>query len=581
MSDTQAPLPDTWELASLGAIMDRLQYGYTAKAQQHLRGPRFLRITDLQDNGVDWHSVPGCEASPEQLAKYRLCDGDFVFARSGSIEKAWCVEGAPDAVFASYLIRGRPLTPDVAPWLARYIRSLDYLEQIGAAGAGSGMTNVNAKRLGQVTFPLPPVKEQRRIVAKIDALQARSRRAREALGAIPALLDRFRQSVLAAAFRGDLTAQWRAAHPEVEPASILLERIRAERKTRWIEAQAEKARARAEAKATKAGKPWTAKDDAAALKRERAKATTKYTAPEPVDPVKEGLPELPKGWCWARWDQISVDVTVGFVGSMTKEYRDEGIPFLRSQNVRMDAFDSKGLKYITPLFHLQIYKSRLRANDLAVVRSGSVGTTCVIPESLGESNCSDLVIIQSPLGILPELGSYYMNSAATDTIRDGTVGVALTHYNTKSVAALPVPIPPEAEQRALLSIIRHQLEAAQAILHSVKLAQPRLLSVDQSILAKAFRGELVPQDPSDEPASELLKRIQAERAAAEATKPKRGRKKKSSAKAPPVAQTKKKAAKKTTTPEKTASKKTESKKTASKKKAAKSTSASKKTPRER
>ena len=110
---------------------------------------------------------------------------------------------------------------------------------------------------------LPGTNEQKRIVAKLDALQARSDAAKQALDAIPPLLERFRQSVLAAAFRGDLTRAWRAQDPDVEPASELLARIRVERRRRWEEANPRKT----------------------------------YVEPEPVDVT--GLPELPEGWCWS------------------------------------------------------------------------------------------------------------------------------------------------------------------------------------------------------------------------------------------------------------------------------------------
>jgi type I restriction enzyme S subunit len=80
---------------------------------------------------------------------------------------------------------------------------------------------VHYKDLAKFSIPLPPLNEQRRIVEKIEALTARSRKARAALDEIPALLDQFRQSVLAAAFRGDLTADWRTQNPDVEPAEAL------------------------------------------------------------------------------------------------------------------------------------------------------------------------------------------------------------------------------------------------------------------------------------------------------------------------------------------------------------------------
>ena len=116
--------------------------------------------------------------------------------------------------------------------------------------------------------------EQRRIVAKIETLQERSRRVREALSEVEPLLEQFRQSVLAAAFRGDLTAGWRAAHPKVEPARELLYRIRTERRRHWEQTEL----AKYEAKDQKPPKNWQ----------------DKYEEPEPID--DSDLPELPAGW---------------------------------------------------------------------------------------------------------------------------------------------------------------------------------------------------------------------------------------------------------------------------------------------
>ena len=146
---------------------------------------------------------------------------------------------------------------------------------------------------------MPPLAEQRRIVAKIEALQERSRRAREALSEVGPLLEQFRQSVLAAAFRGDLTADWRAAHPNVEPASELLQRIRAERRRRWEQAEL----AKYEAKGQKPPKNW--KD--------------KYKEPEPVD--DSDLPELPDGWVWATIDELQSMITAIHVDRLIRYYR--------------------------------------------------------------------------------------------------------------------------------------------------------------------------------------------------------------------------------------------------------------------
>ena len=226
------------------------------------------------------------------------------------------------------------------------------------------------------------------------------------------------------------------------------------------------------------------------------------------------LEELPKGWCWATFEQVSERVTVGHVGSMKDEYLPEGIegiPFLRSQNVRENRFEPEGLQVISKEFHERLSKSSLQPGDLVVVRSGSVGTACVIPDSLKEANCSDLVIVKQPKGIHPHYGSYYMNSVARSHVNEQQVGVALIHFNTKSMALLPIPVAPYQEQEEIVRRVQELFKSAHLIEQQHEETKAKLGYLDRSILAKAFRGELVEQEPNDEPASVLLERIRAER----------------------------------------------------------------------
>jgi type I restriction enzyme, S subunit len=109
--------------------------------------------------------------------------------------------------------------------------------------AGSGVKHLRVKDVESLPIPLPPIAEQKRIVAKIEELRSRTQKAREALEVIPQMCDRFRQSVLAAAFRGDLTADWREENPDVEPAQALLERSWKERRIEWEAAELAKLRA--------------------------------------------------------------------------------------------------------------------------------------------------------------------------------------------------------------------------------------------------------------------------------------------------------------------------------------------------
>jgi type I restriction enzyme S subunit len=125
-------------------------------------------------------------------------------------------------------------------WLKNSINAQQFRSEIDQAASGTTRKRISRKNLGSLPLPLPPLNEQRRIVAKIEALQERSKAAKDALDAIPPLLEKFRQSVLAAAFRGDLTKSWRERQPEIEPATVLLDRIRAERRRRFTEANPKK-----------------------------------------------------------------------------------------------------------------------------------------------------------------------------------------------------------------------------------------------------------------------------------------------------------------------------------------------------
>jgi type I restriction enzyme, S subunit len=122
-------------------------------------------------------------------------------------------------------------------YLFYVVSSDEFIRSISSAMDGTLYPAVTDKNVSTATIPLPPLNEQRRIVNAIERLTDRSTKARAALADVPKLIDRFRQSVLAAAFRGDLTADWREQNPDVEPASELLERIKIDRRKRWEEGE--------------------------------------------------------------------------------------------------------------------------------------------------------------------------------------------------------------------------------------------------------------------------------------------------------------------------------------------------------
>lgn len=158
-----------WETKELAAV-SAINYGYTESASSEPVGPRFLRITDIQDDRVDWDSVPYCKIEKTDLPKYRLASGDIVFARTGATTgKSFLVAEPPDAVFASYLIRLRLLDKKLLPeFVLLFFQTAGYWQSIKDGSSGSAQGGFNATKLGALTIPVPPLAEQQRIVGVLD-----------------------------------------------------------------------------------------------------------------------------------------------------------------------------------------------------------------------------------------------------------------------------------------------------------------------------------------------------------------------------------------------------------------------------
>lgn len=165
-------LPTGWEWSHLGRISSDVQYGFTASANHQSGEPLLLRITDIQNDGVNWNSVPGCDISPREITGYELKDGDIVIARTGgTIGKSYLVSGLThSAVFASYLIRIGRLDAIFPDFTKIFLGSQLYWKQLYANSMGTGQPNVNGTALKGLLIPLAPMEEQHRIVAKVDEL---------------------------------------------------------------------------------------------------------------------------------------------------------------------------------------------------------------------------------------------------------------------------------------------------------------------------------------------------------------------------------------------------------------------------
>lgn len=466
----QYELPDGWVWAAISEFADIIMGQSPPSSTYNDKGIGLPFFQGKADFGQVfpipryWCSKPGKIAQPgDVLMSVRAPVGPTNLADAES-----CIGRGLCAI--------RPLSDIPSFYVLRYLRLIE--EQIAEMGQGSTFTAISRSDVETIQVPLAPLPEQLRIVDKIEALFEQSRTAREALDAIPALLRRFRQAVLAAAFRGELSTR----DPNDEPASALLERILEERRRRW-------------------------EDDL----RARGKDPRRYTYPEPAPPDTSGLPELPEGWVWASLGLLFT-VTIGGTPSRSKaEYWDGDIPWVSSGEVAFCRISSTHER-IT-LAGLTNSNAKLNPPGtvlLAMIGEGKTRGQSAILDIPAATNQNIASILCSETLIPPEWVYLWLMYQYEET-RGGGVGGAQPALNTERVKALLMPLAPLPEQQRIVRRIAPLLGYADAVETGSAVARRRLDRLDQSILARAFRGELVPQDPNDEPASVLLERIRAER----------------------------------------------------------------------
>jgi type I restriction enzyme S subunit len=484
----QYELPDGWVWAELQEIVE-----FGSEQVLPFEWPErlfnYLALENIEPGTariIDFSPVLGSEIKSN---KYRFTTEHVLY---GKLRPYLRKAIAPDfeGISATDLLPLKPLSESInRHFLVWWLLSPQVLSYAVSHQTGVKMPRLRTDDLERMPIALAPTDEQRRIAEKIEALFEQSRTAREALDAIPALLRQFRQAVLAAAFRGELSTR----DPNDEPASALLERILAERRRHW-------------------------EDDL----RAKGKDPRRYTYPEPIPPNTSDLPELPEGWCYTFLQPLLSlkrrGIKTGPFGSLLKkdEHRPEGIPVFGIENIGVMRFVPGSKIYITQEKAEQLSEYDAQPGDVLISRSGTVGEVCVVPSGLGEARISTnlMRVVLEPDGMLPAFFCLVFNGSqfVLDQIVELCKGSTREFLNQEILLSIIFPLPPLPEQQRIVSRVQLLFAQADIVEVAAELARHRLDRLDQSILARAFRGELVPQDPDDEPASVLLERIHAGRA---------------------------------------------------------------------
>jgi len=374
-----------------------------------------------------------------------------------------------------------------------------------ALSSGTTFQEISGRKAAQLPLPIATQGDQHRIVESIESYLTRLDDAVATLERVQRNLKRYRASVLKAAVEGRLVPTEaelsRAEGRDYEPASVLLERILAERRRRWEEAELAKMKARGKAP----------KDD---------KWKAKYREPDQAQ-IGE-LSTLPQGWVWATIDalaEIQGGITKGQKQKPGEVYRE--VPYLRVANVQRGFLDLSEIKTIKAT-EARIDELRLISGDVLFNEGGDrdkLGRGWVwggeVPECIHQNHVFRARIYGD--GMLSELLSWYGNTNGQSYFFDeGKQTTNLASINLTKLRALPVPVPPRAEQARIRETIEQHLSVADNALRSISAELARCARLRQSILKWAFEGRLVDQDPTDDPASVLLDRIRAEREAAPA-----------------------------------------------------------------
>jgi type I restriction enzyme, S subunit len=444
IEDNLLDLPKGWILTTLEELSLKPKsdivdgpFGSNLKASEYVdKGIPIIRLQNIERNFFINQNIKFINPhKAQELLRHSFINGDIVITKLGQPLGKACI--IPDffemGIIVADLVRLRTDDKYVSKqYLVHLINSIWVSQQLQKQTKGTTRPRVNLQHIRQLQVFYPPLNEQKRIVAKIEALQTRSAAVKEELKTIKPLLNQFRQSVLAAAFRGDLTKEWRSQNPNVESAEVLLERIKVERRRRWEEAELEKMKAN--------GK--VPKDD---------KWKKRYKEPEPTD--TEGLPELPAAWYWMSLRNVAWSVKDG--PHYSPKYSEEGIPFISGGNIRPEGINFQNVKYISIDLHEELSKRCVpEKGDILYTKGGTTGIACVNTYDRPFNVWVHVAVLKC----VPSIESFYLQHALNSPhcyqqSQKFTHGVGNQDLGLTRMVNITIPLAPLEEQKEIVRCI--------------------------------------------------------------------------------------------------------------------------------
>lgn len=469
---SQSPLLSVrhnWLRVPLGDIAE-VRNGFAFKSEFFDKGEGvpLLRIRDVGRNSTE------ARYSGQYDPSYIVRPGEIVVGMDGDFRVArW---RGPEALLNQRVCKIVPRDQSLYDEAFLLYVLPGYLNAIHDFTSSVTVKHLSSESVKEIPLPLPPLAEQRRIVAAIEELFSRIDAGIEVLNRARRNLQRMRAAVAQAAVTGRLAPQ----DPNDEAAALLLRRVLEQRQAAW------------------------------------SVAGHRGNYRQPYEPEGE-LGDLPSGWVWTTVDQLAVRIDYGTSARCSTDLKD-GVPVLRMGNIQDGELDFSDLKYL-PSDHPEVENLLLLDGDILFNRTNSpelVGKSAVF-RSLSRPVIFASYLIRLRLSPLvdPRWISLFINGPVgrsyVAAVRVQQVGQA--NVNATKLASMPIPLPPAQEQHGILDEVDRQLSAIKVLDSSGSQAELHARQLRQGILALAFAGRLVPQDPSDEPAAILFDRIRAARAA--------------------------------------------------------------------
>ena len=422
ISEDEKPfdIPKSWEWVRWGTLSESIQYGYNTPAKEKGR-IKMVRISDIQNGEIAWTTTPYCDIDEQDIDAYKLKKNDILFARTGgTVGKSYLVSEEPqEAIYAGYLIRTRYSRQLCPQYLKMFMDSSLYWEQLKDGTIATAQPNCNGQKLAKMILPLPPLAEQKRIVAKIEELLPKVEeygKAQEALDKLnKELPERLKKSILQEAISGRLVPQ----DPNDEPASVLLDKIRAEKK-----------------QLVKEGK----------LKKKDLEET-------PVSEDEKPF-EIPESWEWVRIGTIFNHSS----GKQLSGSNTEGAlrEYITTSNLYWGRFELDNLKSMY-YKDSELEKCTAKQGDLLVCEGGDIGRSAIWPYDY-------VICLQNHVHRLRPYDNrytklvFYIMWYYKSVGLIGGKGIGIQGLSASALKQIAIPLPPLAEQKRIVEKIEEVLK---------------------------------------------------------------------------------------------------------------------------